>query len=151
VSERGYFGIGIYQPQKDVNIGTLLRSAHCLGADFTYTIADNKHLYRQASNTTRSERHVPHYEYADWDQFLRSMPVVSTLVAVENSTGAVPLSSFPHPERAIYLLGREDQGLPSKCIAAAQHTVIIPSRYCLNVAAAGSIVLYDRCSKELSS
>lgn len=147
MSKRGYFGIGIYQPQKDVNIGTLLRTAHCFEADFTYTIADNHRLYKQASNTSRSERHLPHYEYETWEIFLKSMPVSADLVAIENPEGALPLKTFVHPERAIYLLGREDQGLPQKCLEIARFTVVIPGNLCLNVATAGSIVLYDRVAK----
>lgn len=148
MTERGYFGIGIYTPKTDMNIGTLLRSAHCMGADFTYTIADNHHLYRQVSNTSRSERHLPHYEYDDWAHFLKSMPITAELVAIENSDDATSLTTFKHPERAVYLLGREDSGLPEKCLSAAKRKVIIPSQFCLNVAVAGSIVLYDRVAKE---
>ena len=33
---RGYCGIGIYQPKFSENIGTLLRSAKILGADFFF-------------------------------------------------------------------------------------------------------------------
>lgn len=139
---RGYFGIGIYCPKKSENVGTLLRSAMSFGADFTFIIGA-RGLHRQSSNTVKSHRHLPHYEYRDFTEFLRCMPVERTLVAVETG-GADYLHNYAHPERAVYLLGSEDTGLPEQALKACQHIVTIPSKQCLNVAVAGSIVLYDR-------
>mmetsp|Transcript_95193 Transcript_95193/g.153520 ORF Transcript_95193/g.153520 Transcript_95193/m.153520 type:complete len:119 (+) Transcript_95193:42-398(+) len=63
--------------------------------------------------------------------------------------GGEPLETFKHPERAIYILGSEDTGLPQSIIQAAAYHVSLPSiRYeSYNVAMAGSIVLYDRIAK----
>ena len=37
--------------------------------------------------------------------------------------GGVPLASFEHPERAIYLLGAEDHGLPPAIVRQCSHVV----------------------------
>ncbi len=54
---------------------------------------------------------------------------------------------FTHPERAIYLLGAEDTGLPESVQSLCQSIIHIKSPMCLNVAVAGSIIMYDRISK----
>lgn len=50
-------------------------------------------------------------------------------------------------KRAIYLLGAEDTGIPDNILNDCDSIVQLPGNYCLNVAVAGSIVLYDRNSK----
>lgn len=144
MNERGYFGIGLYEPKFADNLGTLLRSAQAFGADFTFAIGERS-FHKQASNTTRSYRHVPHMEYRDWDQAKACLPVERKMIAIE--TSGVPIAGFVHPERAVYLLGREDAGLPDSVIEQCDAVIAIPSRYCINVAVAGSIVLFDRISK----
>ena len=49
-----------------------------------------------------------------------------------------------HPERAAYLLGAEDHGLSPAVLAMCHRIVVLPGRHCLNVAVAGSLILYDR-------
>lgn len=144
MSNRGYVGIGIFEPKTSENVGTLLRSAHAFDADFTFTIGA-KGLYRQSSNTTKSQRHVPHYEYRDFEEFERCLPVEHRLVAVE--TDGTPLSIIDHPERAVYLLGNESTGLPDWVLQKCGLHVSIAADFCLNVAVAGSIVLFDRSRK----
>lgn len=49
--------------------------------------------------------------------------------------------------QACYLLGAEDNGLTKEAISKCQELVYLPGERSLNVAVAGSIVLYDRISK----
>ena len=65
--------------------------------------------------------------------------------------GGVPLADFAHPERAVYLLGAEDTGLPQAVTQAAAFHVALPSvrDSSFNVAAAGSILMYDRHVKRV--
>lgn len=142
---RGYFGIGIYEPKFSENVGTLLRSAQAFDADFTFIIGGKSKQCRQPTNTPKTWRHIPHYEYGSWERFTECMPIERTLVAVE--TDGSSIVSFNHPERAVYLLGSEDDGLPDEVLSACDAIIRIPSRYCLNVSAAGSIALYDRIAK----
>jgi tRNA G18 (ribose-2'-O)-methylase SpoU len=141
---RGYFGIGIVAGKSPENIGGLWRSAHALGAAFIFTVG---HRYpKQPSDTTKAWRHVPLFEYEGVDHLLASMPRDCEVIGVE-CPAKRPLTSYRHPERAIYLLGAEDRGLPAHAISACRTTVEIPSTHCLNVATAGSILLYDRLAK----
>lgn len=118
--KRGYFGIGIQNTKTEMNVGTLWRSAHILGAAFIFTIG---HRYkRQSSDTTKAWKTIPLYHFTTFDDFYKSMPHDCMLIGVELDERAIGIEKFYHPERCIYLLGT----------------------YCLNVAVAGSIVMYDR-------
>jgi tRNA G18 (ribose-2'-O)-methylase SpoU len=66
---------------------------------------------------------------------------------VENGELAT-LDNFQHPQRVIYLLGAEDEGIPSEILKNHRSIEIkSPKKFCLNVAVAGSIVMYDRFIK----
>jgi len=145
-NHRGYFAIGIYHPKSGVNIGTLWRSAYIYGASFMFTIG--RRYKPQASDTQKSWRHVPLFHYNGISDFSCSLPKDSRLVIIEINNGSRSLSSYTHPQRAIYILGAEDYGIPVDKFAQ-KDIVEIPSSkdICLNVSVAGSIVMYDRFSK----
>jgi len=144
---RGFFGIGIFHPKNVLNIGTLWRSAHAFGADFIFTIG--RRYRRQASDTTDASKHIPLFEHASFDEFFAALPKGAQLIGVECNTKrpTCPLPRFIHPERAVYLLGAEDYGLPPAVIAKCRTIVEISTARCINVAVAGSIILYDRIAK----
>ena|SRR3990167_5044339 len=142
---RGFFGIGIENGKTIENVGTLWRTAQAFGVDFIFTIGGR--YYRQNSDTTKAWKHLPLHEYGSVDDFFRSKPRDSEVVGIEIADGSVPLPRFQHPERAIYLLGAEDIGISSEARRQCSRLVVIPSSLCLNVAVAGSIVLYDRLAK----
>ena len=146
---RGYFGIGIEQCKTSYNLGTLWRSAHNFGADFIFVIG--KRYEPQASDTTKAWRSVPLFRYDTFEQFFSCMPYDCPLVGVEYPNDkAIPLPSFAHPERAIYLLGAEDNGLTREAKEKCHRFVMIPGselQQSLNVAVAGSIIMYDRVSR----
>ena len=74
------------------------------------------------------------------------MPFGCPLIGVELSDDAVPLDRFWHPQNAVYLMGAEDHGLPDSVLEKCHSTIQIPAprEWSMNVAVAGSIVLYDR-------
>jgi hypothetical protein len=51
---------------------------------------------------------------------------------------------FAHPLRAAYVLGPERGALSPELAARCQHLVRIPAAFALNLATAGTIVMYDR-------
>jgi tRNA(Leu) C34 or U34 (ribose-2'-O)-methylase TrmL len=138
---RGYFGIAMYHPKCSENVGTLWRSAHNFGAAFIATIG---HRYRrQPSDTTDAAKHVPFYQYADWDEFSRALPDGAELVFIEQTGTSRLLQASHHPERAVYILGSEDLGIPT-ALMCGHRVVHIDTPMCLNVAVAGSIVMFHR-------
>lgn len=145
MSERGFFGIGIVGSKTPLNVGTLWRSAGSLGAQFIFTAG--RRYPRQASDTIKAWKHIPLFEFDTLDDLFGHIPKDCVPVAVELDDDSRPLSNYVHPERAIYILGAEDNGLPRRALDRCRDTIQIPGTYCLNVAVAGSIVLYDRVAK----
>lgn len=139
---RGFFEIGIYNSKTPDNLGTLWRSAYQLGAAGIFTIGQR--YTRQPGDTVHVSRHVPRRSYADWPTFLAALPENTPVVAVE--MGGRDLWTFRHPERAIYVLGAEDHGLPKECLEQCQHTISLEAIRTIsyNVAVTGSIVMYHR-------
>jgi tRNA G18 (ribose-2'-O)-methylase SpoU len=146
----GGFAVGIYHPKSESNVGTLWRSAFSFGASMIFTIG--RRYARQSSDTTQAWRKIPLVHYADVADLLAHLPHGWPLVGVELDARAKPLSRFTHPQSACYLLGAEDHGLSSQVRDACHRIVQIegPSM-CLNVAAAGTVLLYDRYVKTKSA
>lgn len=142
---RGFYGIGIVGSKTPLNVGTLWRSAFAMDASFIFTCG--RRYPRQASDTVKAWRHVPMFEFADVDALWDAIPHDCVPVAVELTAEARPLAEYTHPERAIYILGAEDHGLPRAALERCRDTIILPGSVCLNVAVAGSIVMYDRMTK----
>ena len=144
----GFFGVGVLNPKTDENIGTLWRSAYQCGASFVFTIGmRHDEAWKTSSDTTKAWRNIPAHCHDDWAAFCAAAPYNTPWVAVE--MGGVPLASFEHPERAIYLLGAEDHGLPPAIVRQCSHVVSLDAARTpsYNVAVAGSLVMYDRLSK----
>lgn len=138
----GYFEIGVFHPRSTDNIGTLWRTAYQLGATGIFTIG--RPYRQQASDTQHTAYEIPLRSFANFDDFLANRPVGAQLIGVE--MGGEPLSGFVHPERAVYLLGSEANGLPAQVLQQCNAVVTLEHvRYeSYNLAVAGSIVLYHR-------
>ncbi len=137
---RGYFGIGVEGISKPMNLGALFRSAHAFGASFVFTIAAE---YRKASSDTTDVRaNLPYYEFPDLDAL--RLPADCLLVGVEFRDDAALLPSFRHPRQAAYVLGPERGSLSPRLAGHCDLLVKIPTKFCVNLAVAGSIIMYDR-------
>jgi tRNA G18 (ribose-2'-O)-methylase SpoU len=144
---RGYCGIGIYAGKTPENLGGLWRSAFAFGADYIFTIGA-RYQRRQQTDTSDATKHVPLFEFDNWTQFMaHGCPRNVEIVGIEIDDRAKPLPTFSHPERAAYVLGAEDKGLPGDAMRKCDRLVYVPTTQCLNVATTGSIVLYDRSMK----
>ena len=141
-SARGYFGIGAESISKSVNLGNLFRSAHAFGASFVFTVGADERAFEMRSDTSKADNHLPIYHWKTVDDM--QLPKGCSLVGIEILDGAVDLPSFPHPQRSAYVLGPERGVLSPALLAHCQHLVRIPTRFSLNVATAGAIVMYDR-------
>ena len=142
---RGYWGIGCENMKTGMNYGSLHRSAQSFGASFIFLIG--KRFKRQSSDVLNSWKHIPLYEYDSFDDFNKHRPFDCKPIGVEITKNSIPIKEFEHPERAIYLLGAEDSGLTKNAMNKCQNIIQIPGDYCLNVANAGTIVMFDRINK----
>ena len=137
-----FFGIGIQHGKTPENLGVLWRTAQNLGASFIFTIG--KRYANQASDTHNAVKSIPYFHYNDFEDFYNHLPKGARIVGVEKTEKAEQLEGFHHPKRCVYLLGAEDNGLSKIAIQKSHFLIQFPSEYSLNVAVAGSIVLYDR-------
>ena len=138
---RGYFGIGVEGVSKAMNAGNLYRSANAFGASFVFTVAA---MYADdaSSDTSDAPGQVPFYKF-DNVESLR-LPEGCELIGIEIHEAAVALPSFRHPRCAAYVLGMERMGLTDDMISCCDHLIRIPTKFSLNLASAGVVVMYDR-------
>lgn len=139
---RGYFAIGVERISKQMNLGNLFRSAHAFGASFVFTIGAHYKAIEAKSDTSKGTMHLPLYHWESVGDL--QIPIGCQLVGVELLDEAVDLPSFRHPLNAAYVLGPEKGALSDELLARCSHTVKIPTSFCINVAMAGAIVMYDR-------
>jgi tRNA G18 (ribose-2'-O)-methylase SpoU len=144
-TSRGYFAVGAERTSKALNLGNLLRSAHGFGASFTFTLGATYQAAEARADTSKGREHVPHY---DWDSHeAMRLPERCQLVGIELTADAIDLPSFRHPTRAAYVLGPERGSLSDPLLERCEFVVKIPTKFCVNVAIAGAIVMYDRATQ----
>ena len=140
---RGYFGIGVEGISKPMNLGSLLRTAHAFDASFAFTVAAAYPRGEgRAADTSDAPGALPLFEYDDVASF--RLPRDCVLVGVEIVDDAIELPSFRHPHAAAYVLGPERGVLSPGMLALCQHVVRIPTRFSINLALCGALVMYDR-------
>jgi RNA methyltransferase, TrmH family len=132
-------GLALWRVSDPGNVGTLVRAADALGPAFVLLssgCADPtgpKALRASAGAVFR----VPLGAFGDGDDLPR--------VALAPRDG-VPLPELDLPERVIFVLGAEREGLPDEVLGAADALATIPQvgrAESLNVATAGAIALYE--------
>ena len=139
---RGYFAIGAERMSKSLNLGNLMRSAHGFGASFTFTIGATYNALEAAADTSKGAQHLPHYNWSGLETM--ALPQGCKLVGIELTEDAIDLPSFRHPLRAAYVLGPERGSLSPELMGRCAFIVKIPTIFCINVAMAGAVVMYDR-------
>jgi tRNA G18 (ribose-2'-O)-methylase SpoU len=140
---RGYFGIGVEGVSKPMNLGSLLRTAHAFNASFLFTIGGLVQR-RQIENadTSSAMANLPLHEYPDLPSF--QLPRGCRLVGVELLADAIDMPSFRHPPQAAYVLGAERSSLSPALQERCDFIIRIPTLFCVNLAIAGALVMYDR-------
>ena len=139
---RGYFGVGLEQSSKPMNAGNLFRTAHAFGASFLFTVNASYSVKDAKSDTSMAPRNIPWFDFKS--SFELQLPKGCLLIGVEIHEDAIELPIFRHPLNAAYILGPEMGSLSPGVVERCTALVRIPSRFSLNVATSGAIVMYDR-------
>jgi len=145
---RGFFAIGIDGASKEGNIGNLIRTGHAFGASFAFAINpkivrhSGKSVTADFADTSKTSTNIPFYEYESAHDI--QLPKGALIVGIEISDDAIDLPSFRHPAQALYVLGSERNSLSAAMMERCDMIVKIPTKFSLNVATAGAIVMYDR-------
>ena len=137
------YAVAIDNPDKETNIGNMIRTAHSFLCGEFLLIGSPRYQGAGSHGVERFEpmRHFPdRRSFLDW---LADSDYES--VAVEIHPEAVRLDRFVFPDRPIFLLGNELYGLDEKLLAACTHKLMVPQfglAPCLNVSITCSLVLY---------
>ena len=142
---RGFAAIGLQNPKTKVNVGSVLRAAMCF--DVASEAISGQRVdgswIKHASNTLAGHRHIP-VMLGDLRQLI---PYAAVPVAVDLVDGAESLVDFVHPQSAFYIFGPEDGTLGKAVLDWCPKRVMVPTQFCMNLAATVNVVLYDRLAK----
>lgn len=142
LKERGYSAIGLFNPKTPSNVGSILRDAGCFGSSF---VAMTGHRFHRApTDTLNFPANAPLLQVQDLREVI---PHDCVPVAVELVDGARPLTTYTHPDRAIYIFGPEDGTLGKSVTSWCRDVIYVPTEYCMNLAVTAGVVLYDRMAK----
>jgi tRNA G18 (ribose-2'-O)-methylase SpoU len=132
-------------PKYEANLGTLLRTCDAVGACL---VVPRRHWIDEAiarGNTLR-QRSCVHQVGDPLDWLRRQRAAGSAIVGVELADDAVRLGDLPAARRrTVMVLGNESDGVPYEALSMMDTVVEIPmigTGHSLNVAVAGSLVLY---------
>lgn len=137
--------VALYQPEIAGNVGAVLRTAACLGADVDLIEPmgfawDDKRVARAGMDYID---HVAVTRHADWDAF--SAAARGRLVLL-TTKGALPLHDFAFAPGDVLLFGQEGAGVPDHVHARADARVVIPMQpplRSLNLSVSVAIVLAE--------
>lgn len=142
-TRRHAFHVGIENFAHDLNIGSVVRTANAFLAKEVHIVGRRRWNRRGAMVTDRYQ-HIRHHEdppaLAGW---CASEGIV--LIGIDNLPGAVPLETFPLPERCLLLLGQEGVGLSEDAHAACTAVLSIAqfgSTRSINAGAAAAIAMH---------
>jgi tRNA G18 (ribose-2'-O)-methylase SpoU len=140
--------IAAWEITKEHNVGSLVRTAHAVAAEEVLLVGEREwnveaartaELYTTVTQIAGIEEFRNHLRRQRWN-----------LVAVELDDRAVNLFDADYPDRPCFLLGAELGGVPDELLEEAELIVQIPQWGLvpsLNLAVAGSIVVYDYLGK----
>ena len=141
--------MALVNPKTPANIGGVLRAAGCFKAALVVIGGPRPaRLSRLATDTQKAWRHIPHVLVPD---VFDAIPYACVPIAVDLLPDARPLPSYIHPERAFYIFGAEDATLNKAITERCHDKIVIPTNFCLNLAACVNVVLYDRLAKGLKN
>ena len=139
--------VALVNPKYPHNVGAAVRAASCFEVKQVWFTGNRVSLEPDGKKyrLPREERmkgyqdvELRQFNYI-FDEFENATPV-----AVEMRPNSENLVYFEHPKDALYVFGPEDGSIPQVILRHCHRFVIIPTRHCVNLAAAVYLVLYDR-------
>lgn len=137
------FHVAIENFQHDHNIGTVVRTANAFAARAVHIVGRRRWNRRGAMVTDRYQHIEHHPDVATLVSFARAEGL--TVVAVDNTPGAVRIEQTELPRRSLLLFGQEGPGLTNDAHAAADLVVSIAqfgSTRSINAGVAAGVVMH---------
>ena len=137
-------GVVLINPKFPHNVGATIRACSCFGVEsLAWTgLRVDPSKYRRLP---REER-MKGYKNVLFSNNQRPLDLFDdvTPVCVEVFEQSEPLTTFEHPENAVYIFGPEDGGVPQVIRRLCHRFVHIPAHFPLNLSAAVNLVLAHR-------
>lgn len=146
-TRRHGFHVAVENWGHDFNIGSVIRTANAFNAAAFHIVGRRRWNRRGAMVTDRyqHEHHHPDVQHLmDWAAAQdggRGIPVLG----LDNVHGAVPLETYPLPERCVLLFGQEGPGLSPAAVAGCDALLEIAqfgSTRSMNAGAAAAITMH---------
>ncbi len=145
--------IALINPKFARNVGAVVRIASCYDIKQVWFSGDRLQIDPTGKDRLPREERMKGYAGVElyqcdqiFEQFENAVPV-----AVELKPGSEQLQTFVHPANALYVFGPEDGSLERSDLIHCHYRVVIPTRFCLNLATAVSTIIWDRMLKRHQS
>lgn len=142
--------IVLINPKYPHNVGTCQRACSAFGVKQLWWTGDRVTLDPEKGERLPREERMRGYKDVDlinYDRPLDQFPRGTTPVAIEVRANSERLPEFVHPDNPVYVFGPEDGMIPKHILSLCHRFLLIPTKHCLNLAAAVNVVLYDRMAK----
>jgi len=137
-------GVVLIDPKFSHNVGATIRACSCFGVEslvWTRSRIDvSKYTRLPREERMKGYKNV---QFVNHDRPLKLFEE-AVPVCVEVYEDSEPLTTFVHPENAVYVFGPEDGKVPQVVRRLCHRFVHIPSHFCLNLSAAVNVVLSHR-------
>jgi tRNA(Leu) C34 or U34 (ribose-2'-O)-methylase TrmL len=147
-------GVLLINPKFPHNVGGALRACAAWGIDTLRWTGDRVTIEELIKGRLpREERMREYKDTVDWSRIVTFRPIDEHVfknmipICIELGDGYEQLPEFEHPDEALYVFGPEDGSVPRPIKQHCHRFVSIPTHFCLNLAAAINVVLYDRMAK----
>jgi tRNA G18 (ribose-2'-O)-methylase SpoU len=135
--------VAIENWQHDINIGTIVRNANAFNLAAVHIIG-KRHWNRRGAMVT--DRYLTIIHHPTVNDFVAAMKADRRhIIAIDNFSGAVPLSNTQLPKHAVLVFGGEGPGLSDDMVQVSEQLVMIEqfgSTRSVNVGVAAGIVMY---------
>ena len=137
-------GVVLIDPKFSHNVGATIRACSCFGVESLVWMGSRIDVSKY-SRLPREER-MKGYKSVQFVNDQRPFELFErfTPVCVEVYDNSEPLTTFDHPENAVYVFGPEDGKVPQVIRRLCHRFVHIPAHFCLNLSAAVNVVLAHR-------
>ena len=137
-------GVLLIDPRFPHNVGATIRACSCFGVESLVWTGSRIDVSKY-ERLPREER-MKGYKHVRFMNHQRPFDVFAdcTPVCVEVFENSEPLTTFEHPEDAVYVFGPEDGNVPQVIRRLCHRFLHIPAHFCLNLSAAVNVVLAHR-------
>lgn len=140
-------GLILVNPKYVHNVAAAIRAASCF--DVTRLVWTGERVNPDLLDRLPREERMKGYKDVLWSRDRLNKPLALfkpdvVPVCVELLENSEPLTTFVHPENAVYMFGPEDGSVPQVLRCLCHRFVHIQSNHCLNLSAAANVVLHDR-------